>query len=83
MQVEMIDKRLVDLGPGILQRSEPVRGDRHFAGLDAKRLGDIGGGSKDGTAFDVNFHGRVGGNGWIERWAGIVVKILALEAVLD
>jgi hypothetical protein len=78
----MIDKRLVDLGPVVLQRSEPVRRDGYFAGLGAKCLRDIGGGSKDGAAFSVNFHGRVGWNAGIERWADIVVKILALEAVL-
>lgn len=83
MQVEVIDKWSVNLGPSILQWSEPVRWHRHFAGLGTKRLRDIGDGSKDWAAFGIDFHSRVGRNRWIERWAGLEVKMLALEAVLD
>ena len=83
MQVKVIHKRLVNLGPVILQRSEPVRRNGHFAGLNTRCLRDIGGGSKDGAAFDVNFHCGVRLNRWVERWVGIVMKILALDAVLD
>lgn len=83
MQVEVIDKRLVDLGPVVLQRSEPMWRDWHFAGLDAKRLRDIGGGRKDRATFCIDFHSRVGRNRSIERGGGFVVKILALEAISD
>jgi hypothetical protein len=81
--VEVIDKRRVDLRPSVLQRSETVWRDPHFTGLDSKRLRDIGGRSKDGAAFGIDFHGRVDRNRWIERWADFVVEILALEAVSD
>jgi len=66
--------------------------DLHLAALDAKRLRDIGGGSKDGTAFDIYFHRRVGRDGlvgrgrWIEQCAAMDLaargEILTLESVL-
>ena len=66
--------------------------DLYLTALDAKRLRDIGGGSKDGTAFDIYFHRRVGRGGlvgrgrWIEQCAAMVLaargEILTLESVL-
>src|SRR5579871_3937143 len=83
LQVQVVDKRRVDLGPSVLQWSEPVWRHRHFTNLDSKCLRVIGCRSKDGTAFSIDFHGRVSRKRWIERWTGLEVKILGLEVILD